>query len=137
MRDSFKNMLAFYHDTIIESGVLKGEDMAKRSKGAGMDSLGGRGVMQQIQQLQEQMLKAQEELKNEKVEGSAGGGAVTVEVSGDQRVLSVTVDPGLIEDGDQELIQDLFLAAVNQGLDESRKLAESKLGPLAGQGLPF
>ncbi|MEJ2411481.1 MAG: YbaB/EbfC family nucleoid-associated protein [Anaerolineales bacterium] len=111
--------------------------MAKRSKGAGMDSLGGRGVMQQIQQLQEQMLKAQEELKNEKVEGSAGGGAVTVEVSGDQRVLSVTVDPGLIEDGDGELIQDLFLAAVNQGLDESRKLAESKLGPLAGQGLPF
>jgi DNA-binding YbaB/EbfC family protein len=102
-----------------------------------MDSLGGRGVMQQIQQLQEQMLKAQEELKNEKVEGSAGGGAVTVEVSGDQRVLSVTVDPGLIEDGDGELIQDLFLAAVNQGLDESRKLAESKLGPLAGQGLPF
>jgi len=102
-----------------------------------MDSLGGRGVMQQIQQLQEQMLKAQEELKNEKVEGSAGGGAVTVEVSGDQRVLSVTVAPGLIEDGDGELIQDLFLAAVNQGLDESRKLAENKLGPLAGQGLPF
>lgn len=111
--------------------------MAKRSKGSGMDSLGGRGVMQQIQQLQEQMLKAQEELKNEKVEGSAGGGAVTVQVSGDQRVLSVKVDPGLIEDGDGELIQDLFLAAVNQGLDESRKLAESKLGPLAGQGLPF
>jgi hypothetical protein len=93
--------------------------------------------MEQIQLLQEQMLKAQEELKNEKVQGSAGGGAVTVEVSGDQRVLSVMVAPGLIEDGDRELIQDLVLAAVNQGLEESRKLAESKLGPLAGQGLPF
>ncbi|MEJ2047365.1 MAG: YbaB/EbfC family nucleoid-associated protein, partial [Dehalococcoidia bacterium] len=71
------------------------------------------------------------------VQGSAGGGAVTIEVSGDQRVLSVVLDPGLIEDGDQELIQDLILAAVNQGLEGSRKLAESKLGPLAGQGLPF
>ncbi|MFL7813947.1 MAG: YbaB/EbfC family nucleoid-associated protein [Anaerolineales bacterium] len=111
--------------------------MSKRSKSSGAGNLGGRGVMEQIQLLQEQMLKAQEELKNEKVQGSAGGGAVTVEVSGDQRVLSVMVAPGLIEDGDRELIQDLVLAAVNQGLEESRKLAESKLGPLAGQGLPF
>lgn len=110
--------------------------MAKRST-AGAGSLGGRGVMQQIQQLQEQMLKAQEELKNEVVSGSAGGGAVTVEVAGDQRVLSVKVDQGLIEDADQELLQDLILTAVNQGLDESKKLAERKLGPLAGQGLPF
>ena len=110
--------------------------MAKRSK-AGGGGLGGHGVMQQIQQLQEQMLKAQEELKNEVVTGSAGGGAVTVTVTGDQRVLSVKVDQELIADGDQELLQDLVLAAVNQGLEESRKLAESKLGPLAGQGLPF
>jgi len=58
-------------------------------------------------------------------------------VTGDQRVLSVSVDPGLIEDGDQEILEDLILTAINQGLDESRKLAESKLGPLAGQGLPF
>lgn len=110
--------------------------MAKRST-SGAGSLGGRGVMQQIQQLQEQMLKAQEELKNEVVSGSAGGGAVVVEVTGDQRVISVKVDPGLIEDGDQDLLQDLILTAVNQALDESRKLAEKKLGPLAGQGLPF
>jgi DNA-binding YbaB/EbfC family protein len=111
--------------------------MSKRSKTPGGSNLGGRGVMQQIQQLQEQMLKAQEELKNEVVSGSAGGGAVIVEVTGDQRILSVKVDAGLIEDADQELLQDLILAAVNQGLEESRKLAEKKLGPLAGQGLPF
>ena len=109
--------------------------MAKRSKsGSGM---AGQGVMRQIQQLQEQMLKAQEELADEQVTGSAGGGAVQVVVTGDQRVLSVSVDPGLIEDGDQEILEDLILTAINQGLDESRKLAESKLGPLAGQGLPF
>lgn len=111
--------------------------MSKRSKAPSGSNLGGRGVMQQIQQLQEQMLKAQEELKNEVVTGSAGGGAVTVTVTGDQRILTVTVDEGLIADGDQELLQDLILAAVNQGLEESRKLAESRLGPLAGQGLPF
>jgi len=111
--------------------------MSKRSKSPGGSNLGGRGVMQQIQQLQEQMLKAQEELKNEVVSGSAGGGGVIVEVTGDQRVLSVKVDSGLLEDGDQELLQDMILAAVNQGLEESKKLAEKKLGPLAGQGLPF
>ncbi len=111
--------------------------MSKRSKASGGSSLGGQGVMKQIQQLQEQMLKAQEELKKEKVSGSAGGGAVTVVVSGDQRILSVQVDPGLLEDGDAELLGDLFLAAANHGLEESRKLAEGKLGPLAGQGLPF
>ena len=111
--------------------------MSKRPKAPGGSGIGGRGVMQQIQQLQEQMLKAQEELKNEEVTGSAGGGAVTVTVTGDQRVLTVKVDQELIADGDQELLQDLILAAVNQGLEESRKLAEKKLGPLAGQGLPF
>jgi DNA-binding YbaB/EbfC family protein len=110
--------------------------MAKRSKGGG-SGLGGPGVMQQIQQLQEQMLKAQEQLAEEQVNGSAGGGAVQVVVTGDQRVLSVSVDPGLIEDGDQEILEDLILTAINQGLDDSRKLAENKLGPLAGQGLPF
>jgi len=109
--------------------------MAKRSKGS--SGLGGQGVMQQIQQLQEQMLKAQEQLAEEQVTASAGGGAVQVVVTGDQRVLTVKVDPGLIEDGDQEILEDLILTAINQGLDESRKLAESKLGPLAGQGLPF
>jgi len=110
--------------------------MAKRSKGAS-SGMGSQGVMQQIQQLQEQMIKAQEQLAEEQVTGSAGGGAVQVVVTGDQRVLSVSVDPGLIEDGDQEILEDLILTAINQGLDESRKLAESKLGPLAGQGLPF
>lgn len=110
--------------------------MAKRSKSGGKD-LGNRGVMQQIQQLQEQMVKAQEALAEEQVTGSAGGGAVKVVLSGDQRVLSVSVDPDLIADGDQQLIEDLFLAAANLALEQSRKLAEKKLGPLPGQGLPF
>lgn len=98
---------------------------------------GGMDVMKQIQQLQEQMLKAQEELAEEQVTGSAGGGAVQVTVSGDQRLLEVRIDSALLEDGDVDLLQDMVLAAVNQGLDQSRELAAKKLGPLAGQGLPF
>ncbi len=110
--------------------------MAKRPKPGG-STRGGQGVMQQIQQLQEQMIKAQEALAEEQVTGSAGGGAVKVIVTGNQRVLSVSVDQALIEDGDVELIQDLFLTAINQGLEQSRSLAEERMGPLAGQGLPF
>ena len=110
--------------------------MAKKPK-SGRSNLGGQGVMQQIQQLQEQMIKAQEELAEQQVSGSAGGGAVKVVVTGNQRVLTVNIDPALLEDGDVELIQDLILAAINQGLELSRGLAEEKLGPLAGQGLPF
>lgn len=110
--------------------------MAKKPK-SGSGGPGGAGVMRQIQQLQEQMLKAQQALAEERVTGSAGGGAVVVVASGDQRVLEVKLDPGLITDGDQELMQDLILAAVNQALEESRQLASKKLGPLAGQGLPF
>jgi DNA-binding YbaB/EbfC family protein len=93
--------------------------------------------MQQIQQLQEQMIKAQEALAAEEVVGSAGGGAVKVTATGDQRILSVSLSQELIQDGDQGLIEDLILTAVNQALEESRKLAEGKLGPLAGKGLPF
>jgi DNA-binding YbaB/EbfC family protein len=110
--------------------------MAKRSQGGG-SGLSGQGVMKQIQQLQEQMIKAQEALAEEKVTGSAGGGAVQVVATGDQRVLEVNIDQNLIDDGDKELLDDLVLTAVNQALEESRKLAEGKLGPLAGQGLPF
>ncbi len=110
--------------------------MSKRSKTPG-GGMGGANIMRQIQQLQEQMVKAQAELADESVTGSAGGGVVTAVVTGDQKVLSVSLDPELIKDGDKEIIEDLILTAINQGLDESRKLAEQKLGPLAGGGLPF
>ena len=100
-------------------------------------SLGGKGVMQQIQQLQEQMIKAQEALAGEQVTGSAGGGAIRIVFTGDQQVISVHVDPAVLDDGDPEMIQDLILTAIKGGLERSKKLAEEKLGPLAGGGLPF
>ncbi len=97
---------------------------------------GQMGMMQQIQKLQEQLVQAQEQLTQETVNYSAGGGAIKVVMTGDQRCQSVEIDPELLKDADIEMLQDLVLAAVNGALEASRALASERLGPLAG-GLPF
>ena len=97
---------------------------------------GQMGMMQQIQKLQEQLAQTQEQLAKETVNYSAGGGAIKVEMTGDQRCQSVVIDPELLKDTDIEMLQDLVLAAVNGALEASRALASERLGPLAG-GLPF
>lgn len=93
-------------------------------------------MMQQIQKLQEQIQKTQEELAQETVEATAGGGAVKIAVTGDQRCHSVEIDPAILEDVDAEMLQDMILTAFNSALDKSREMAAERLGPLAG-GLPF
>ncbi len=103
-----------------------------RPAGGGM---GGGGMMAQIKRMQEQMAAAQEQLAIDTVTSSAGGGAVKVTMTGDQHCKEVIIDPELIKDADAEMLQDLILSAVNLALDDSRKMAEEKLGPLAG-GLP-
>jgi len=97
---------------------------------------GQTGMMQQIQKLQEQLVQAQEQLAQETVDYSAGGGAIKVIMTGDQKCKSVEIDPELLKDVDVEMLQDLVLAAINGALDASRALASERLGPLAG-GLPF
>jgi len=97
---------------------------------------GQMGMMQQIQKLQEQLTQAQEQLAQETVNYSAGGGAIQIVMTGDQRCQSVVIDPQLLKDTDIEMLQDLVLAALNGALDASRALASERLGPLAG-GLPF
>lgn len=94
------------------------------------------GMMQQLQKLQEQIETTQAELAEETVMATAGGGAVKVVVTGDQRCRSVEIDPAILEDADVEMLQDLILAAVNTALDQSREMAAERLGPLA-RGLPF
>lgn len=103
-----------------------------RPAGGGM---GGGGMMAQIKKLQEQMAAAQEQLAVDTVTSSAGGGAIKVTMTGDQHCKEVFIDPELLKDADAEMLQDLVLSAVNLALDDSRKLAEEKLGPLAG-GMP-
>lgn len=94
------------------------------------------GMMQQLQKLQEQLQTTQAQLADEVVNASAGGGAVIVHVTGDQRCQSVEIAPELIQAGDAEMLQDLILTAFNNALDKSRELAAERLGPLTG-GLPF
>jgi DNA-binding YbaB/EbfC family protein len=94
------------------------------------------GMMQQMQRLQEQLIQTQEQLAQETLTYSAGGGAVKFVVTGDQRLQSVQIDPELLKDADVEMLQDLILAGVNGALEASRNLAAERLGPLSG-GLPF
>lgn len=89
-------------------------------------------MMKQLQQVQSDMVEAQEKLKDEVVEASAGGGMVKVKVSGDLRLLEVAIDPEAIDPEDAELLQDMVLAAVNEGIRAAQELAESKLGGVAG-----
>ena len=93
-------------------------------------------MMGQLQKLQEQIQEVQASLADETVTETAGGGAISVTATGDQRITDVKIDPELLEDADAEMLQDLVLAAVNSALDKSRDMAAERLGPLAG-GLPF
>ena len=101
-------------------------------------------LLQQAQQMQAQMEKAQEELASEVVEASAGGGMVTVKATGALEVTEIRIDPKAIDPDDPELLADLVLAATNEALRAAQNLAESKLGgamgglggALGGLGLP-
>lgn len=103
-----------------------------------MPGMGGgqAGMMQQLQRLQKQMAEAQEQLAIETVTATAGGGAIKVTMTGDQKCQGVEIDPEFLKDADAEMLQDMVLTAVNLALDKSRELQEKLMGPLAG-GLPF
>ncbi len=89
-------------------------------------------MMRQVQKMQQDMMAAQEQLKHEEVEASAGGGMVTVRITGDLQVKAVTIDPEAIDPEDPELLQDMVTAATNEAIRSAQQLAESKLGGLAG-----
>ena len=89
-------------------------------------------MLKQVQKMQQDMMAAQESLKDEVVEASAGGGMVTVQVTGDLHVKSIKIDPQAIDPDDAELLQDMVMAAVNEGLRSAQELAASKLGGLTG-----
>jgi DNA-binding YbaB/EbfC family protein len=89
-------------------------------------------MLKQVQKMQAEMAAAQEQLKNEVVEASAGGGMVTVKVSGDLEVKAIVIDPEAVDPDDVELLQDTVLAAVNEALRAAQELASQKLGGIAG-----
>jgi nucleoid-associated protein EbfC len=103
-------------------------------------------MMKQVQKMQADMAKAQEELANEVVDASAGGGMVTVKVSGDLQLKQLTIDPEAVDPDDVDMLQDMVQAAINEGIRAAQELAASKMnaatgglggaGGLGGLGLP-
>ncbi|HZE06204.1 MAG TPA: YbaB/EbfC family nucleoid-associated protein [Solirubrobacteraceae bacterium] len=89
-------------------------------------------LLKQAQKMQEDTLAAQESLKDEVVDASAGGGMVSVKVSGDLEVKEIRIDPQAVDPDDVELLQDMVLAAVNEGLRAAQELAASKMNNIAG-----
>ncbi|GAB6992597.1 YbaB/EbfC family nucleoid-associated protein [Paenibacillus pini] len=89
-------------------------------------------MMKQVKKMQEQMLKAQEELADKKVEGSSGGGVVTVEVNGHKKLLSITIKPEAVDPEDVEMLQDLVITAVNDALTKADDIANADMGKFTG-----
>jgi nucleoid-associated protein EbfC len=89
-------------------------------------------MLQQVQKMQQDMEVAQEQLKDELVEASAGGGMVTVKISGDLDVKSIKIDPAAVDPEDVEMLSDMVLAAVNEALRAAQELAAKKLGGASG-----
>jgi len=89
-------------------------------------------MLQQLQKLQEEMVKTQEALGDETVTVTAGGGVITVVISGHQKIQSITIDPEVVDPEDVEMLQDLVMAAVNEAIDKSQQLAAERLGALTG-----
>jgi DNA-binding YbaB/EbfC family protein len=112
--------------------------MAKgKGKGMRLPKGAGGGMAQQLQKLQQEMLATQEALGDEVVEVTAGGGAIKVEITGHQRIQSITIDPDVVDPEDVEMLQDLIVAAVNEAIEKSQNLAAERLGGLTGGlGLP-
>ena len=89
-------------------------------------------MMKQAQKLQAKMMKMQEELANKTVESSAGGGMVKVVANGRQQILSLVIEPEVVDPEDVDMLQDLVLAAVNDALNKSQEMVSGEMGKLTG-----
>lgn len=90
------------------------------------------GLMSQMQQMQEQMATAQSALENETITVTAGGGAVTIVITGHQRIQSITVNPDLLTPDDAEMLQDMLVAGVNSAIEQSQALAAERMEGITG-----
>ena len=106
----------------------------KRTQGprGGAGGLGGGNMMKQIEQLQQQMAEAQAALEEETVTVSAGGGAVTVVMTGAQELRELTIKPEVVDPEDVEMLQDLIMAAISEARTKSQQMASDRMAPLTG-----
>ena len=99
--------------------------------------MGMANLQRMAQQMQQDMERIQKELAETVVDGTAGGGVVTAQVTGKQELVAVTIDPSAVDPADLEMLQDLIVAAVNDALRASREVAEQRLGAVtAGLRIP-
>ena len=94
--------------------------------------MGMANLQRMAQQMQQEMARVQDELGRATIDGSAGGGVVKATVTGKQELVSVTIDPAAVDPADLEMLQDLVVAAINDALTGSRRLAEEKLAAVTG-----
>jgi len=114
-----------------------GKRRIKRKGGPASARLGRAGMLQQLQSLQGDMLKAQEEAAAMVVTATAGGGVVTAVVTGERRVQSLTIVPEVVDPEDVEMLQDLIIAAINEGLEQvDQATAERMAAFTSGLGIP-
>ena len=90
------------------------------------------GILQQAQQLQERLANVQQELASRTVEASSGGGIVTATVSGKLEVISIRIEPSLLDSKDVDMLQDLVVAAVNEGIRSAQRLVADEMGKVTG-----
>jgi DNA-binding YbaB/EbfC family protein len=91
-----------------------------------------KNMIRQAQQLQQEMAKIQEELETATVEASSGGGMVKAVITGKQTVASITIDPQAVDPEDVELLEEMVMAAVNEGLQKAQDLASQKMSAITG-----
>ena len=89
-------------------------------------------IMKQAQKIQSQIAKVQEELAQKTIEASAGGGMITVVVSGKQEVVSIKIEPEVVDAKDMEMLQDLVVAAVNEALRKSQEMVSEEMRKITG-----
>ncbi len=104
----------------------------KNKFGGGFGGGGMQGLMKQAQAMQDKLAQAQAELDEMEIEGSSGGGMVTVTVTGKKTVVGVKIDPKAADPDDVEMLEDLIIAALNEAYEKADKESERLMGPLAG-----
>ena len=101
-----------------------------------MSKLDMNKLMQQAQQMQSQMQQLQEEVANEVVEASAGGGTVSVKLNGVEEVVAVKIEEQVLASGDRAMVEDLVMAAMNEGIKKAKKLRETEMAKATGVTMP-
>lgn len=104
--------------------------MAKGGFPGGMGNMGN--MMKQAQKMQKEMMKLQEEIEQRTVEASAGGGAVTVVITGKKEIKSITLNPEIVDPDDIEMLQDLIMAAVNEAIRQADEMAAKEMSKITG-----